>query len=237
MKLWISNSMIALVLGAGLTAQAGIYSYSGSAYAIPDGSLAGVSSQIAVGSWTPTSPIDVTVSLNVSGGYNSDLYAYLSYNGTLVPLINRIGVSTGNPFGSAGSGLSVILSDSGLVNIHAAGDGALSGTYRADGQNISPLSPAGNFSASGGSITLDGTFGNMSPNGTWTLFFADVSKGGGTSTLTGWSLDITAVPEPVNVALGIFGGVLLVVLLARSRRVRNRVRLWCVGVNEWLDAV
>jgi hypothetical protein len=237
MKHSISNSIIALVLGAGLTAQAGIYSYTGGAYAIPDDNKSGVSSQITVGGWTPTSPIDITVSLNVSGGYNSDLYAYLSYNGTLVPLINRIGMSSGNPFGSSGSGLNVILSDSGLVNIHAAGDGALSGAYRADGQNISPLSPAGNFNANGGSITLDGTFGNMNPNGAWTLFFADVSGGGGTSTLNGWSLDITAVPEPVNVALGIFGGIVLVVIVARTRPVRNWTHRRWVGFNQWLDAV
>jgi hypothetical protein len=45
----------------------------------------------------------------------------------------------------------------------------------------------------------------MNPNGTWTLFFADVVQGGGTSTLTSWSLNLTAVPEPVNVALAVFG--------------------------------
>jgi hypothetical protein len=50
---------------------------------------------------------------------------------------------------------------------------------------------------------------NNNPNGTWTLFFAD-SSAGHTSTQEGWSLDITAVPEPVNVALAIFGGVLAI---------------------------
>ena len=42
-------------------------------------------------------------------------------------------------------------------------------------------------------------------DGTWTLFFADDASGGGTSTLNSWSLGITAVPEPVNVALAFFG--------------------------------
>jgi hypothetical protein len=64
-----------------------------------------------------------------------------------------------------------------------------------------------------------------------------VVQGGGTATLNSWSLDITAVPEPVNVALGCFAGLFLVVSLVRSQRVRKRVRRWCVGVNEWLDAV
>lgn len=45
-------------------------------------------------------------------------------------------------------------------------------------------------------------------NDTWTLFFADGVNGDQT-TLNGWSLDITAVPEPVNVVMGIFGVVLV----------------------------
>jgi hypothetical protein len=49
-------------------------------------------------------------------------------------------------------------------------------------------------------------FNGQNPNNTWTLFFADTVPGDQT-TLNGWSLDIgvTAVPEPVNVALGAFG--------------------------------
>jgi hypothetical protein len=39
--------------------------------------------------------------------------------------------------------------------------------------------------------------------------FADLSAGD-TSTLTGFSIGITAVPERVNVALAIFGGLLAV---------------------------
>jgi subtilisin-like proprotein convertase family protein len=233
MRLSISKSIVALMLGAGMTAQAGIYSYAGGSYAIPDGTRAGVSSQITVSGWTPSSPIHIAVNLNVSGGYNGDLYAYLSYNGTLVPLLNQIGVSSGNPFGASGSGLNVTVSDSGSVNIHAAGDGVLSGTYEPDGQNISPLSNAGSFNANGGSITLDGTFGNINPNGTWTLFFADVSAGGGTSTLNGWSLDITPVAEPVNLALGVFAGVFLVVSLARwGWRVRGRIHRYQLYERE-----
>ena len=48
-------------------------------------------------------------------------------------------------------------------------------------------------------------FGRQNPNRTWTLFLSDVSGGGGTSSLIRWELDITAVPEPVTMALGIFG--------------------------------
>ena len=52
------------------------------------------------------------------------------------------------------------------------------------------------------------TFNGLNPNNTWTLFFADTVNGDQT-TVNGWSLDITAVPEPVNVALGLFVAMLL----------------------------
>jgi hypothetical protein len=134
--------------------------------------------------------------------------------------------------------MNVTLSDTGANgNIHAAGDSSLSGAWKADGQTTSPTAAPGSFSAGGGSITLDGTFAGENPNGTWTLFFADVSAGGGTSTLNGWSLDITAVPEPVNVALTIFAGVFLVVIVARSRPVRNWVQRCRVAVVQWINAV
>lgn len=219
--------------------QAGIINYSSTSGSIPDGSTAGWWAT-ATASGYGSSLVDVSVNLNISGGYSGDFYAYLSYGGVLVPLLNRIGVSSGNAFGASGAGMNVTLSDSGLVNIHAAGDGVLSGTYKADGRNISPLSSAASFNAEGGAMVLDavGTgYGNMNPNGTWTLFFADVSGGGGQATLNGWSLDITAVPEPVNVALGIFAGGCLLVVLARSRRVRNRLHRWRVGIVRWIDAV
>ena len=55
------------------------------------------------------------------------------------------------------------------------------------------------------------------------------------STLVSWSLDITAVPEPVNVALGILGGVCLVGLGVRSRPVRDRLHRWRLAFVQWVD--
>jgi len=178
---------------------------------ITDGSTVGTWNQISV-SGLGSSLTDIRVTLNVSGGNNSDLYAYLSYGGQSVVLLNRIGVSGSTPFGNTGSSLNVTL-DSTSGNIHnTAGSGNISsGSYSADGQTISPLSSAGSFSSSGGSITLDAVFGtgSVDPNGTWTLFLADVVSGGGNETLNGWSLDITAVPEPVRLSLGVFAAMLL----------------------------
>jgi len=223
MKLASLRTIIALILGADMVAQAGmIYNYGGSAYDIPDGNLAGAYSQITVsGADSPLS--DISVAINISGGYNGDLYAYLSHNGVLVPLLNRIGVSGASAFGVSGAGMNVILSDASGFNgnLHAAGSDFLSGRWQPDGQAISPLSSASSFSPTGGSVTLDGAFRNVDPNGTWTLFFADVSAGGGQATLNGWSLNITTVPEPVSAALGCFAGVILLVTLLRSQRVRK----------------
>jgi hypothetical protein len=50
-----------------------------------------------------------------------------------------------------------------------------------------------------------------------------VGPEGSSSSLVSWGFDIAPVPEPVNVALGILGGVFLVVMFVRSRRVRDRL--------------
>jgi hypothetical protein len=73
----------------------------------------------------------------------------------------------------------------------------------------------------------------LNPNALWTLTLQDSA---GAGTLVNWSLDITAVPEPVNVALGIFAGVFVVGGLCRTERVRNLFRRSQVGVTQWLDA-
>jgi hypothetical protein len=134
------------------------------------------------------------------------LYAYLvAPNGTLVVLLNQPGVSDSNPFGASGAGMNITLqdgtSDHGSIQSETSGS-VLSGSYNAAGTLV-------NFN---GSVA----------DGTWTLFFADMSSGGGTSTLDSWSLDITAVPEPVNVALGIFGGLLGGLGLVRHHATKRR---------------
>jgi subtilisin-like proprotein convertase family protein len=208
MKLQLLIGLMAL--GALLPASAGvIYSAgnvngSGTALGtvIPDGSPSGVTSQITVS--TPDYILtDVTVTLNVAGGNNGDLYAYLSYNGTLVTLLNRVGTGSGNPiqqmFGFSTSGFNnITLADGSASNIHNVQNPVSGTTYSPDGGTLA-------------------SFNGTNPNGTWTLFFADLSAGGA-STLEGWSLDITAVPEPVNVALAIFGGLLGVWSVVRRRR-------------------
>jgi len=161
---------------------------------IPDGNPVGIT-QTFTESGLGTSISGVTLNLNISGGNNGDLYAYLSYDGVLVNLLNRPGVTTGNPLGYTDPGFNVTLSDGGYANINSYGGNGgaqLTGTYN----------------AAGGSAAF-GAFNTLNPNGTWTLFVADLSGGDGSnvSTLNGWTLGITAVPETVNLALLVFGGV------------------------------
>ncbi len=134
----------------------------------------------------------LTVTLNISGGVNNGLYAYLVGPGpsgsTTVILMNQPGY-VANGIGATGAGMNITLQDTGAANgsiQSETGSSVLSGTYSAAG-------------------SLSG-FNGGNPNGSWTLYFADTIAGGGNATLNGWSLDITPVPEPVNVALAVFGG-------------------------------
>ena len=190
---------------------------------IPDGSPTGWSDSrsVSVGDAVIT---DISVKLNVSGGFNGDLYAYLSYNGVLVPLLNRVGVSgaSGNAFGYSDTGFNVTLSSTGTdVHFYGAssptinGSGQVTGSWQVDGRSIDPNSAPGSFDTAS-RVTFSGLNG-LNPNGTWTLFFADLSSGA-QSQVVSWELDITAVPEPANVALGIFGGLMALGALYQSRR-------------------
>ena len=166
------------------------------------------------------------VRLNISGGYNGDLYAYLSFGNVLVPLLNRVGVGDSDAFGYSDAGMNVTFSDGGVGNhgdIHSyGGSGAPSGLYTPDGRTIGPLSAPGSFDTA---TRVDfSVYSNLNPNGVWTLFLADVSGGGGTSRLNSWELDITAVPEPVNCALAVLGTVVGAGGLWRSQRVRRWVK-------------
>jgi subtilisin-like proprotein convertase family protein len=151
----------------------------------------------------------VTVNLDITGGYNGDLYAYLvGPNGGFSVLLNRMGVSnSASMFGYGNPGFNVTLSDAAANgNIHYyqnvlnPGASQLTGTWQPDGANINPLSAPATFLTAGQTAMLS-SFAGSDPNGQWVLFMADLS-GGGVSTLATWGLDITTtVPEPSALAL------------------------------------
>ena len=184
---------------------------------IPDGSPVGVSfTGTYDGAASGSTVGSLTVSLSISGGYNGNLYSYLvAPNGTMVVLLNQPGATGGNPFGFAGSGLNITLTDA--TSIGGNPVTGIQTTAETPGQLFS-----GTYNAAG---TL-GTFDNSSANGNWTLFFADMTAGGGQAQLTGWSLNVTAVPEPVNVAMAAFGTIFVVVGGIRSyRRAQSQTSL------------
>jgi uncharacterized membrane protein YphA (DoxX/SURF4 family) len=63
-------------------------------------------------------------------------------------------------------------------------------------------------------MTFSG-FDGLNPNATWGLVLWDNGSSGIENNLEGWTLNITAVPEPVTIALPIFGGLMLAIGLVR----------------------
>lgn len=222
--------LASVVLSAAWPATAALYDFSfNSGFEnsgnIPDGNVNPWSDTRGIGGIAETSIASVRVRVEIAGGYNGDLYGYLSYNTVLVPLVNRVGVGTGNAFGYDNAGFSVTFSDAASENFHfyqtvSGWDITGGAAWKPDGRAISPLSSPEAFDAPG-TVTL-ASFGGMNPNGNWTLVFADVSKGGGQAAVMSWGLEIEAVPEPVNVALGVFAGLAAVACGARWWRQRGR---------------
>src|SRR5277367_2036542 len=101
-------TMVALVLLAAGSVRATVD--------IPDGNPIGVDSTLNVsGISLPITSVSIT--LNISGGNNGDLVAYLSYDGQLVTLFNQPGVSTSNPLGATDPGfVNVTFADSVSAN-------------------------------------------------------------------------------------------------------------------------
>ena len=187
---------------------------------IPDANPVGISSSTTTAGLSGVIT-NVQVNLNITGGFNGDLYAYLAGPvGQFAVLLNRVGVTSGDPFGYFDSGFNITLDSSG-ANIHSyqsggytISSGQLIGTWSPDGRNISPLSSPSAFDTAPTTANL-ASFNNTSPNGTWTLFLADLS-GGGQSTLVSWGMTISTVPEPQTWAMLASGAVLL--LAFRRRR-------------------
>jgi hypothetical protein len=155
---------------------------------------------------------DFQVTLDIAGtgaggAFNGDYFAELvNDTGGFAVLLNRAGMSSGNPLGNGDNGFSITFSDNAANDIHFYQNhpdsfnsgGQLTGTWQPDGENISPLSAPSAFDAALSQQTaMLNSFDGENPNGTWTLFLADLSEGG-TGQLVSWSLDITTVPEPAG---------------------------------------
>ena len=190
--------------------------------AIADGTASGVSDLRRLSS-SITSIGSLTVSLNISGEFNGDLYAYLRHDSGFSILLNRPGRTADSPSGYGDSGLNITLSDFATRDIHSyravvtpAAGSPLTGTWQPDGRNVDP------------SMVLDSTartatlssFTGLSASGDWTLFLADMQSGG-TSALESWALEVFAVPVPEPYQYGLVVGAGLMGFVVWRRLARS----------------
>jgi subtilisin-like proprotein convertase family protein len=217
------NTFAALLI-SGVVAGAQPLSFTNSSSAvIPDGNPNGVTSDIFING-VGGMVTNLSVSLQISGGFNGDLFAYLySDNGGFAVLLNRIGKTSGNPFGSLDTGLNLTLSDTAPTDVHYADfSGAVAtGIWQPDGRNVDPQIVNDTYLRD---ALLD-AFTGRTPNGTWTLFLADLA-GGGEATRVAWTISFNVVPEPGVTTLLLMGGGMVVLarrFISRSGR-DNRVR-------------
>ena len=172
---------------------------------------------------------DVEVTLNISGGFNGDLYVWLSHGTGLSILLNRVGVSSSSSVGYGNTGFgpdaqqnNFTFDDQATQDVHfyqassytLNANGQLTGMWQPDGRILDPESSASSFDTAPRSNLLN-VFNGLDPNGEWTLFAADLSSGN-ISTLTGWGLVITVVPEPSTFALVGLGTAAL--MISRRRK-------------------
>ena len=228
----MKNTLIAVAVAAltcGSTASAQTYNtnliYTVN-QVIPDGDFSGLALSTNLTGMSGTVS-DLTLGLNILGGNNADLYAYLAGpNGGFAVLLNRVGVDLANPYGYEDSGFSITLGSAAASNVHhyqatgftLNGNDQLTGFWAPDGRNISPLSPPATFDTAPVTATLD-SFVGTNPNGLWTFYIADVS-GGASGILESWELSLTTVPEPSTLALAIVGGLLLGGVFRRRKQVK-----------------
>ena len=188
---------------------------------IPDGNTAGWQDTRTISDITPDDTIvDVNVRLNISGGYNGDLYGYLVHSTGFAVLLNRSGRTSSDAFGYADAGFNITLDGSAATDIHSYGGNGgsqLTGTWQADARNVDP----GIVTDASSRTAYLSSFDTLAANGDWTLFLADMS-GGDVGTLVSWGLDIEVVPEPITWALIVFGGALGAARLGRHLRGRRQ---------------
>jgi len=151
----------------------------------------------------------LAVTLDLTGGWNGDLYAYVQYGSGFTVLLNRVGVSEAHPSGNAGEGVLVTFSAAGTPGLHTYlgnGSGVLTGTWQPDGAGFN-------------------SFLGLNPNGDWRLFVADLN-GVDLMTVNSWGLhlELSAVPEPSEWAAMSFG---LLGLAWVVKRIGRRLKAKC----------
>ena len=189
MKLGIAAS---LLLAGSIHAAVIDYNWSGgfvNGTAVPDNNVNGWADSRTLSGLNGTIS-GLAVTLDLTGGWNGDLYAYVQYGSGFTVLLNRVGVSEAPPSGNAGEGFQVTFSADGTPGLHTYlgnGSGVLTGTWQPDGAGFN-------------------SFLGLNPNGAWRLFVADLNSVD-LMTVNSWGLhlELSAVPEPSEWAAMSFG--------------------------------
>lgn len=182
---------------------------------IPDNDDIGVSDTQTISLPGGGTVSEVSISLELSGGWNGDMYAYLVSDTGFTVLLNRPGRTSSSTDGAGSSGMNITFTAGAATDVHtglALSGTDVTGTFQPDGRETDPA------------VTLDtdprtalfNSFIGIDANGDWTLFVADQAPGG-TSTFESWTLNLTVVPEPDTILLLGFAG-----LLALRRRRTHR---------------
>jgi subtilisin-like proprotein convertase family protein len=210
---------LALVLAASpLAAQSFLFNVNNGF--IPDNDGTGLVDARTVVTTTP-GILSLEVRVNIAGvgagAYNGDLYLTLQHGSGFTVLLNRPGVTALDPFGSPDNGFNVTFAATGTQgDIHnyrsilGTDENTIlepvTGRWEPDARFIDP----GLVLETTPRVATFDSFTGIDPNGTWTLFAADMATGG-LARLDSWELIITPVPEPGTtvlvgaLALGVFG--------------------------------
>lgn len=192
---------------------------------IPDNSLTGLLlSQNITGSGI-TSISSLQVMIEISGGWNGDLHAYLAHETGYAVLLNRIGRTDLTPDGSGSSGMSVIFADAGAGgDIHTGTftvGQQVSGIFAPDARSDSPFTVTENTT---NRTEFLSSFTGLAGDGLWELYVADLSTGF-VSEIESWGITMTddsisAIPEPGSLVA--VGGLIAAGLSIRHRPATRR---------------
>lgn len=184
---------------------------------IPDPLVTGLTDTRTVTTST-TAIADLNVSLVIAGdafASNGDYYATLTHGSGFAVLLNRVGRRSGETGGYPDNGFNITLDDqasNGDIHVYRFSlfgdhdtpvdvnyETPLGLTWAPDGREV-PFSSVTDTSPRTANPLA--SFNGLDPNGSWTLFIADVSAGG-SGTLVSWGLEVTpvAVPEPAGLAV------------------------------------